>query len=349
MKHPTIRDVASRAGVSPASVSRHLAKSVSLPPAMAKRIDESIADLGYRPNVIARRLSRGSSEIIGFVTSDIASPFFAAIASAAEEEAERFGYSVMICNTRNQIDRELQYIAKMADAHFDGLLFLTNHVDDGRLRDAVNMSGKIVLIDEDVPGARAPRFFVDNFRGGHAATKHLIEAGHRRICHITGPMGLLSVDERLAGFRHAMAEAGLEVEEGLIKSGTYDTLYGGVAFREIWEIGDPPSAIMTTSDLLAVSIYQATRELTLRISEDVSIVSFDDLPFVGFLDPPLTTVRQPAAELGRRGVQALLSKTPEMEAIERLPVELINRGSVARIGVAGERTPTRRAKLEKQR
>jgi LacI family transcriptional regulator len=126
-------------------------------------------------------------------------------------------------------------------------------------------------------------------------------------------------------------------------------LYGGVAFREIWEIGDPPSAIMTTSDLLAVSIYQATRELTLRISEDVSIVSFDDLPFVGFLDPPLTTVRQPAAELGRRGVQALLSKTPEMEAIERLPVELINRGSVARIGVAGERTPTRRAKLEKQR
>ena len=88
---------------------------------MAKRIDEAIADLGYRPNVMARRLSRGASEIIGFVTSDIASPFFAAIASAAEEEAERFGYSVMICNTRNQIDRELQYIAKMADAHFDGL------------------------------------------------------------------------------------------------------------------------------------------------------------------------------------------------------------------------------------
>jgi LacI family transcriptional regulator len=316
---------------------------------MAKRIDEAIADLGYRPNVIARRLSRGASEIIGFVTSDIASPFFAAIASAAEEEAERFGYSVMICNTRNQIERELQYIAKMADAHFDGLIFLTNHVDDGRLRDAVNHAGNIVLIDEDVPGARARRFFVDNFHGGYIATKHLIHAGHRRICHITGPMGLVSVDERMAGFRSAMAEAGLEVEEALIKSGTYDTLYGGIALREIWETGDLPSAIMTTSDLLALSIYQAARELALRIPEDVSIVSFDDLPFVGFLDPPLTTVRQPAAELGRRGVRALLSKTPEMEAIERLPVELIKRGSAARIGMADERAPTRRATLEKQR
>jgi LacI family transcriptional regulator len=348
MKQPTIRDVASRAGASPAYVSRHVAKSVSLPPAMAIRIDKAIADLGYRPNVIARRLSRGASEIIGFVTSDIASPFFAAIASAAEEEAELFGYSVMICNTRNQIDRELQYIAKMADAHFDGLIFLTNHVDDGRLRDAVNHAGKIVLIDEDVPGAKAARFFIDNFHGGYIATRHLIEPGHRRVCHITGPIGLISVDERLVGFRHAMAEAGLEVGEALIKSGTYDTLYGGIAFREIWESGDPPSAIITTSDLLALSIYQEARELALRIPEDVSIVSFDDLPFVGFLDPPLTTIRQPAAELGRRGVQALLSKALEMEAIERLPVELINRGSVARIGVARESAP-RLAKLEKQR
>ena len=229
------------------------------------------------------------------------------------------------------------------------MIFLTNHVDDGRLRDAVNKAGKIVLIDEDVPGARARQFFIDNFHGGYAATRHLIEAGHRRICHITGPMGLLSVDERLAGFRRAMAEAGLEVEEALIKSGTYDTLYGGIAFREIWDSRDPPSAIMTTSDLLALSIYQAARELALRIPEDVSIVSFDDLPFVGFLDPPLTTVRQPAAELGRRGVRALLSKSPETEAIERLPVELINRGSVARIGMAGERAAPRPAKLEKQR
>jgi LacI family transcriptional regulator len=349
MKQPTIRDVALRAGASPASVSRHLAKTVSLPPAMAKRIDEAIANLGYRPNVIARRLSRGASEIIGFVTSDIASPFFAAIASAAEEEAERFGYSVMICNTRNQIDRELQYIAKMADAHFDGLIFLTNHVDDGRLRDAVNHAGKIVLIDEDVPGAKAPRFFIDNFHGGYVATKHLIEAGHRRICHITGPMGLISVDERLAGFRHAMSEAGLRVDEALIKRGSYDTLYGGIALREIWGLGDPPSAIMTTSDLLALSIYQAARELALRIPQDVSIVSFDDLPFVGFLDPPLTTVRQPAAELGRRGVQALLSKPPALAPVELLPVELIKRGSVARIGVAGERASSRIAKLEKQR
>ena len=101
MKQPTIRDVASRAGVSPASVSRYLTQSSRLPAAMADRISAAIAMLGYRHNVLARRLSRGSSEVIGFVTSDIAAPFFAAIASAAEQEAERFGYSVMICNTRN--------------------------------------------------------------------------------------------------------------------------------------------------------------------------------------------------------------------------------------------------------
>lgn len=345
MKQPTIRDVATKAGVSPASVSRYLTKSAHLPQEMALRIGVAVASLGYRPNVLARRLSRGSSEVIGFVTSDIAAPFFSAIASAAEEEAEKFGFSVMICNTRNKAERELLYISKLADAHFDGLIFLTNHVDDGSLRDAINGSGSnVVLVDEDVPGTSVPKFVVDNFGGGYQATRHMIRHGHRRIAHITGPVGLTSVDYRLEGYRQALRDAGVPLDDRLVKPGTYFDVGQHVAraFRELRDLPDPPTAIVATSDALALAVYQVARECSLNVPEDISITGFDDLPYASFLDPPLTTVRQPTVELGQHAVRALLDKGRAAEPVSPLPVQFIERGSVGPVA-AGTSMKRRRA------
>jgi len=329
---PTIRDVAAAAGVSPAAVSRHLNRSVVLPAETASRIDSAVAALNYRPNIQALRLSRGITQMIGVVTPDIAYPFFAMIASAAEEEASRFGYSVVICNTRNQIERELDYLDKLAWRHVDGLIFLTNHADDGTLGKRLERLQNVVLLDEDVAGTVAPKIFIDNHMGGLLATRHLIEQGHRRLAHVTGPAGVMSVKERFAGFRQAMAEAGLPVDEALVKFGAYDEAWGAEAFRQLFALAERPSAVFLASDALALGMLAACRAAGVAVPRSLSLVGFDDLPFVRYLDPPLTTVRQPAEELGRCAVRRLIETLrglPVPDRPERLPVELVVRGSVA--------------------
>lgn len=325
-KQPTLRDVAKHAGVSPASVSRYLNNSAPLPPEMSIAIEEAIGQLGYRRNVHARRLSLGITETIGFVTSDIASPFFAAVASGAEEEAERHGCSLLICNTRNQIERELEFIRRQRDGHFDGLIFMTNHLDNGQLRDALRETNGVALVDEDVPGAACPRFFIDNVQAGILATDHLISNGHRRIAHLAGPAGMLSTSERLDGYRTAIEQAGISFDEQLVVYGSYSAQESARSLARLLQGPDRPTAVFASSDQLALGVYSLSQELNLSIPNDLSVVGFDDFPHLEFLNPPLTTIRQPARELGRRGVAALFGTA--IDGSDRLPVELVIRQSV---------------------
>jgi LacI family transcriptional regulator len=331
-KATTIRDVAHAANVSPAAVSRYLSNQLQLPVPTKSRIDAAIEALNYVPNAMARRLSLNSSETIGFITSDIVNSFFALIASAAEEAASRAGYSLTILNSRNDIDRELQFLSRIDDRQFDGVLLLTNHVDDGRLRTKINANRRVVLLDEDVPGAVAPRLFAENQTGADLATAHLIEHGHKRIAYVGGPRGLLSGEERLKGFRQAHAKALLDVDERLVFSGPYDERVAYDSFRQLWAGGEPPTAIFSGGDLLALGIMQAARDMHLRIPRDFSLVSFDDIPHAALFDPPLTTVRQSTQDFGQRGVGLLLDLiNHEVHAPDtlRIPVSLMVRGSVA--------------------
>ena len=228
---PTIQEVARVAGVSPASVSRFLNGRLTLPEATAERIRAAVVQLGYRPNAIARRLRSGTSETLGLITADIAYPLFATIASAAEAEASEAGYSLVMFSSRNRAESEIGFLSRVEDRQLDGVLLLTNHLDDGRLAARINACKAVVLVDEDVPGAEAPRLFADNEAGGLAAGRHLVAAGHTRIAHVTGPAGLLSVDERQRGFEAALAEAGLALDPALVVSGRYDESFGAEAFR----------------------------------------------------------------------------------------------------------------------
>jgi len=333
VKPATIRDVASAAGVSITSVSRYLNKHLVLTGGTAKHIDEAVERLGYRPNALRKRLSMGITQMIGIVTPDIANSFFASIASTAQEEARKHGYSLVICNTGNAVEQELDYLDRLAFRGLDGLIFLTNHPDDGTLRDRIAQAGHVVLVDEDVSGAGARRLFVENHAGSSIATRHLADHGHRRIAHITGARGLTSVEERLAGYRDAMAEARLNVNEDWIVAGTYDEESGRTAMIRLLALPDRPTAIVAASDLLALGVYGACQDAGLAVPDDISDVGFDDLPCARFLAPPLTTVRQPTTDMGCRSV-ALLLRAIEGGTIgtgtERLPVTLIERESVAR-------------------
>ncbi|RTL94337.1 MAG: LacI family transcriptional regulator [Hyphomicrobiales bacterium] len=328
----TIRDVARAAGVSVTSVSRHLNGRISLPDPTALKIEQAAARLGYRPNAIARRLTRGSSETLGLITSDIAYPLFAAIASASEAEAARHGYNLLMLNSRNLVDHELAFLARIEDHQVDGILLLTNHSDDGRLVKCINRTGGVVLLDEDVPGARAPRLFARNADGARMATRHLIEKGHRRIGAIAGPHGLLSTTERLSGYARALEAAGIVLDDRLVVHCDYDEGQAVGAFKALFEQPDPPTAVFTCGDMLALGAMRAARAMGLRIPEDVSLIGFDDISNADLLSPALTTVRQSPAEFGRRGVALLLDLITgrKTEAVtERIGVDLVVRASVA--------------------
>jgi len=316
----TIRDVAKAAKVSAATVSRHLNKSIVLPQETARRIDKACARLAYRPNALAKRLSLGSAQTIGLVAPEIANPFFAALAAAAEAEARRQGYSLLIMSTGGDPNIECEHIDRLGARDVDGLLLLTSSADDGRVRDQIDGRPNVVLVDEDVPGARVSRIFVENEQGAYEATRHLIDRGHAAIAHVGGPAGLLSSRERHAGFVRAMAEAGLSPLDSWVKFGGYDREAGLAAALDLLAQPQRPTALFAGSDYIAIGVLQGLRRLGLEAPAALSIVGFDDSGFMNCTDPPLTTVRQPIESMGKAAVALLVS---QMGSVSVYPEELL--------------------------
>lgn len=328
----TLSDVAAEAGVSPTAVSRYLNNRIELPQATRDRIDAAIAKLDYRPNVLARRLSTGKAEAISLVTPDIANPFFAELAAAVEREAHDRGYAVYISSTSSGAGTETDALHRMADGHVDGLIIMTNRVDDGTLAGMLEGRDNVIILDEDIAGTALPRIFVENAEGSYQATWHLLDAGHTDIALVGGPNQLMSVTERLDGFVRAMDEAGIEVPPGRIILGDYTSEFGAKAANVLLDNPDRPSAILACSDYIAIGVMKTVRDLGLSIPADVSLVGFDDMAFAELVDPPLTTVRQPVQDMGRLAVRLLIDMleghTPS-PTTTRLPVKLITRHSVA--------------------
>jgi LacI family transcriptional regulator len=320
----TIHDVAQDAGVSPTTVSRYLNNRIELPPATSARIDAAIKKLDYRPNLLAKRLSTGKTEAVGLVTPEIREPFFSELASAFEDEADRHGYTVFMSSTRSDREREVASLERLHDRHVDGLLMMTNTPDDGTLAGLIGKRKNVVIVDEDIPGVSVPRIFVQ-------ATKHLIEAGHRRIAYLGGPHGLFTVTERREGFLMAMNEAGLPVRAEYVAMGSFAPELARAATIKFLELPLPPTAIFASSDYLAIGAVMGLRDKTVSVPNEVSLIGFDDVAFGALLTPPLSAIRQPVEQLGRQGFQTLLAllngESPPL--LTRLPVELIRRASVA--------------------
>jgi LacI family transcriptional regulator len=328
----TIRDVAREAGLSVSAVSRYLNGRLELPEATQLRIQTAVSRLQYTPSAIARRLTSGASETLGFVTTDISYSFFAAIASAAEAEASALGYSLAIFNSRNAIEKELQFLAKLDQHQVDGLLLLTNHTGSDVLSAGINRLQRVVLIDEDVPGANVPRLFGDNVGGGRLAARHFLAHGHHSIAFVAGPAGMISVEERFEGFQAGLAEAGLTMNPAHILKGIYSEEFGAEALEQLFAAPNPPTAIFACADSLAIGILRKAKAMGISVPGDLSLIGYDDMALNDLFDPPLTTIRQSPEDYGRRGVRLLVDLirgsvvTP---VISRVPVELIARKSVA--------------------
>lgn len=326
-----LKDVAIAAGVSVTTVSRFLNGSLELPATTRRRVEAAIGELGYEPNPHARRLSRGRSDTIGLVVPDIANPFFAALVAAAEEEADRRGQALSLFATLNRPGREIAYLRMLERNHVDGLVFVTNHPDDGGLAALINRTGKVVLVDEDVPGAEAPKLFCDNHAGGYLAGLHLAEHGHRRILFVGGPGAMISTMRRFEGLRRAMTEASAGEVVLLREEGEYTTAFGRAVARRFLDEGLPATAVFASSDEIAIGMIEVFRAQGVSIPQDVSLIGFDDVGPLHLFAPPLTAIRQPVRALGQRALAVLLESQHVDARLgeELLPVEIVVRNSVA--------------------
>jgi LacI family transcriptional regulator len=237
----------------------------------------------------------------------------------------------MLCSTFNRQTRELDYIDRLRKNFVDGLLFATNHVDDGALAASLNASSGVVLVDEDVIGTRGPKVFADNEQGGALAARCFLGAGHHRLAYVGGPRGLMSARERAEGFHKVVRESAAGASVVCELFGDYTAAHGRAAMKRIIDEHSEVTGVFAASDEILVGMLEVLRDRQRRVGSDISIVTFDDVEPLGLLDPSITAVRQRVNEMGRAAVRlitAALAGSPQVETV-RIPVELMVRGSVA--------------------
>ena len=330
---PTSADVAARAGVSRTTVSFVLnyRTDIQISDETRQRVFRAASELGYHPHAPARQLAGGRSHILGLVLRQTAEQV-AGDATLAEtlrglaSAARAAGSRVMV----EPLAPEGTYDRLLRAQHADGLILSGPRLDDPSLAELVT-DGFPLVLQGSLPGLHVPSVDVDNVAGARGAVEHLLSLGHRRIAFVTNaPLSYTSARERVQGYREALETAGIGYDETLVAEGSFDAASGERATTELLR-RTTFSAMFVASDVLALGAFGALREANRRVPDDVSIVGFDDVPLAAFFDPPLTTVRLPAFELGQAAGRALLDRIADRAVPQRtlLPTELIVRGSTA--------------------
>ncbi len=307
-ERPKIKDIAERAGVSVATVSRALSGSSLVTDETRKRIHELARELNYRPNVSARNLRTRRSMSVLLVVRDVGNPFYLEILKGVEATARAAGYAVLMGNTENDPDREVEYFNMLRDGHADGMILMTGKLPEPQPGESAAVSHlPIVVALEMIETAGFPHVQIDNSAAARSAVDHLIALGHRRIAHIAGPLPEVMAMHRRDGYRAAMAAAGLPIPEGFEVRGDYLLESGEACATALFDLAEPPSAIFVANDEMAYGAIHALRRLGLDVPGDVSVVGFDDLYLSKAFYPPLTTVSQPRADIGRTAMSLLLN------------------------------------------
>jgi LacI family transcriptional regulator len=336
-RRPTIYDVARLAGVSTATVSRALNGTGQIAPATRAAIDAAVAQLGYHPNTAARTLVTRSTQTIALLLPDIANPFYADLVAGIQRRALETGHAMLLCTTESDPEREEQYLNLLRAKQVDGVLVDGLVLPPDRIARFVRDGLPIVCLDRDVDSASVPLVQVDNRLGARKATEHLLSLGHRRIAHVAGSPELGISQERLGGYRDALAAAGIEPDPGLVAAGSFTEEGGHAATRALLAAAEP-TALFAANDLSAIGALSAIAEAGLEVPGDVSVVGFDDLRLSRFTTPPLTTIHQPGLEIARRATALLLDLAAGREPERRryvLEPELVVRASTAPAPSAG--------------
>lgn len=325
----TIHDVAHRAGVSISTVSRVLNNTCPVRAEKREAVLEAAAALGYTPNPAARSLLKQKTGGLGVLLPSIVGEFFSELLNGIDHIAQEAGYFLLI-STSHWNEAELQAALQVMNKRVDGLLIMAPATPAERLRAALP-DVPVVFINTEAEAGDLDTVNFDNATGERAATRHLIDLGHRAIAIITGPAQAWDAQDRLSGFRMTLEEKGLELPEAWVQEGDFTQEGGMIAMRTLLNLPERPTAVVAGNDLSALGAIAAIREAGLRVPEDISIVGFDDVPSVRYTVPALTTVRIPIREMGMQAIRRLLERIDAPEPLEplqqRLAVELIVRDS----------------------
>jgi len=311
-KRATIKDVAMLAGVSVATVSNALnGRTDAMSASTLHRVQQAIRSLNYRPSSIARGLVTKRTSTIGLILAEIETPLFLQALNVIEPIARSSGFNLLLCNARN-LNEEGEALDLLLEKQVAGIIFLSTsqYRDDTHLLELKRVGLPVVLINRPAQSDCFDRINWDNEGGVVAAVEHLVRLGHRRIAHLRGPAERRSSEERVQGYRKALAKWGLEYREDYLPLADYTSP------QEMWEratlellaVKPRPTAIIAADDIVAAVAMRTIKNAGLRVPHDVAVVGIDDQPFAGYLDPALTTVKLPVIEAGKRGIEILLAR-----------------------------------------
>lgn len=305
----TIHDVARAAGVSPATVSR-VFNGGRVTPERAQSVQQAAAELGFAPNRLARSLRKQRSSVIALIIPDIENPFFTSLARGVEDAAQRTSLSVVLCNSDEDTDKERRYLEVALGEQMAGVIVAAASQDDTDLAPLIARGVPVVAVDRRPHDAEVDAVRADDQHGGAVATRHLLQAGYRRIACITGPEGASTSEERLAGYRaalHAARSEGIAADDAYVRHADFRVEGGRAAMRELLALPEPPDAVFVTNNLMTIGALDALAEAG-RTPPGVGVLSFGDVPWASLVRPSLTAVELPSYELGRAAADLLLQR-----------------------------------------
>lgn len=327
----SIADVAQRAGVSTATVSRVLADKPHVSEKARQKVLNAVSELDYRPDRVAQRLRSQTSDVLGLIVSDVQNPYFTSVARGVEDAAYALQMNVLLCNTDEDPKRQKIYLDIMRAERVAGLIIAMASDQNGDVLKEVTRNGiPVVLLDRLVDNFNSDCVVVDNIQGTKNAINHLFSLGYERIGAIHGSAHITSAAERQQGYIEAFRLMDKPVDDSIVKTGNFKRTTGYELALELIHHPLPPEAIFIANNQMTLGALQAFRETKTRVPLDIAIVSFDDTPWAGELSPPLTAVSQPTYELGKEAIRLLKRRIAQPNApylVSKLQTQLIIRES----------------------
>jgi LacI family transcriptional regulator, galactose operon repressor len=308
MVQVTIRDVAMAAKVSPATVSRVLNTSENVSADLRERVLAAVQELGYHPNSQARSLRTRATTVLGVIISDITNPFFTSMVRGAEDVASKAGFSVVLANADEDLDKERRYLEVAAAEQMAGVLLSPASSTETRIDVLIERGIPVVTIDRQLKTADIDRVTVNNHRAAKEATLHLVEQGCRRIGFIAGRLSTTTGAGRLAGHKAGLREAGLPFNSELVVSGDFRIDGGREAAQRLLKLADPPDGMFASNNLMTIGAIDALDQAAVRFPDDIALVGFDDMMPSLVLRSTITTIGQPTYEIGQRASELLLRR-----------------------------------------
>lgn len=304
----TMKDVAERAGVSTATVSRALMNPEKVSAATRQKVEQAVIDVGYSPHALARNAKRSESRTILVIVPDICDPFFSEIIRGIETTAAQEGYLVLIGDCAHQNQQEKSFLNLMLTRQIDGMVLLGSQLPfDTGVEEQRNLP-PMVMANEFAPELELPTVHIDNLTAAFEAVNHLYQLGHRRIACIAGPEQMPLSHYRLQGYIQSLRRNGLTVAPEYIVRGDFTFEAGAAALKQLMALPQPPEALFCHSDIMALGALSQAKAQGLRVPQDISLVGFDDIELARYSDPQLTTVAQPRFAIGREAMLLLLEQ-----------------------------------------